>query len=320
MRKIAEFFGWKFSKSDDKLQTTESNSERPKSELGTIGIQSIFESFLSSSQFVNSFELNDGIYTIDTNAQFNSNLYDFEPNSIFKIDISNINSESYFQIHQSFKLKEDKIEFFNNIEDHIRNSFNDYLGFNHLLSVDLSINNKLLNINYSYRYFPYITGNMIISTVEKLNIISNSILDLIYRFENILNVKVNYQILFAKSEFDTIQRLNQIESNWDEICDFLLEIRDISNSSNYIKNNRQVIFHVDGIEPLPQEVNYTIPYGRNYGSTKTVHIGTSNIRLTKNFLNLMYLCNEFLYRMESTFDDITVDILLDKNKVTFNFN
>jgi hypothetical protein len=318
MRKIAEFFGWKFSKSDSKLQTIESNSERPKSELETISIQSIFESFLGN-QLINSFELNDGIYTIDTHAQFNSDLYDFEPNSIFKIDIINDISEKHFQIHQSFKLKEDRIEFFSKIKDHIRNSFNNYSSFNHLLSVNLSLNNNMLNLDYLYKYDTHIVIGET-SKFEKIGTISNCISDLIYRFEDILNSKVNYQIIVARSEFDTIQRLNQIESNWDEICDFLLEIRDISNSSNYIKDSRQVIFYVDGIEPLPQEVKYTIPYGRNFGSTKTKHIGTSNIRLTKNFLNLMNLCSEFLYRMESTFDDITVDILLDKNKVTFNFN
>lgn len=320
MRKIAELL-WKFSKSSNKLQTAESNSEKPKNELETI--KNIFESFLSGNQFINSFELNEGIYTIDTHAQFNSDLYDFEPNSTFKIDINNIEveGENYFQIYQSFKLKEDKLEFFNEIKDHIRNSFIDYSSLNRLLSVNLSINNNMLNLTYLYKYDPYIIGiGSEVLKFTKLDIISNSISDLIANFRNILNAEVNYKIILARSEYNSIQRLNQIESNWDEVCDFLLEIHDISNSSYYIKNNRQVIFEIDGIEPLPQEVRYTMPYGRNYGSTKTTHIGTSNIRLTKNFLNLMDLCSEFLYRMESTFDDITVDILLDRNKITFNFN
>ena len=85
------------------------------------------------------------------------------------------------------------------------------------------------------------------------------------------------------------------------------------------KDSKKVTFEIDGIHPLEQKVTYNIPYGKSYGSTKETSIGTSNIRLTKEFLKLMNLCSEFLNRMNSTFDDVNVDILIDKNKVTFIF-
>jgi len=325
MKIIAKSLGY-FKKSE-KNKSVNKQTENDQSKSSDLDVRDykkdIFESYLLNGQCIDSFSFKDsgthcGVYTINTNAQFNSDLYKFfEPNSTFEFELDFRDIDPYFELYQSFKIKEEQLEFINNIFEYI--SFIIDGGFiSNLSRMTIKFQDGFLNLRYLFNYYEFSRGYNDI--FDNFGLIINSISDICNNFSNVLNSRINFQIMCAESKYNDILRLKQIELGWDDICDFLLDIRDISNSSNYIKNNRQVIFEIDGIEPLEQKVRYNIPYGRSYGTTKTTNIGTSNIRLTKNFLNLMGLCSEFLYRMEFSFDGVNVDILLDKNKITFNFN
>lgn len=316
--KILEFFKKKdlVNKSVEMLKDPQYFGDQAKA---------IFEANLLTNNLVDNFTLENDVYSINTQATFNSELYEFfEPSSNFKIkleDILNIESNKEFKFFQFFKLKENSLEEFGKIHTHLR-EYN-YVSYHegNLTSFYIkSIEGDTLKIEYCFVFENrYYGPPQVLNPVVKLLTITDNLNLMISNYHNILNAKINYSFLVAKYNYNIFEVNSQIEKNWDEICDFLLDIQDMSFNSYFNKDSKKVTFEIDGIHPLEQKVTYHIPYGKSYGSTKETSIGTSNIRLTKEFLKLMNLCSEFLNRMNSTFDDVNVDILIDKNKVTFIF-
>jgi len=248
---------------------------------------------LSSSNIQNLFNWSGEcqLRTINDNLKF-SNLHTFDRTEItlnnidfdqydYKLFIPNNKiiispSDTYLHVIQYFDITDGQ-------SNHIKNIIkfnNSYIMGNRYILLDC--NNDKLIVNSCY------------SSNSDLNINEFG-----GSFIHYLSL-INYILKKAENIYISVSTDIQIDQNWDEICDYLLQIRDISNMSNYIREFRKVEFFIDNISISGQ--------------------GASNIRLNLEFTEIMILCNEFINRLESLIDDVKVDLLIENNKLTFSIH